>query len=168
MTGLKRAFAVCVSTVILGMQFWVILPPDPSGRWKEKFWPFVRYPMYAIPKYRGDVIAAYRLTGNPCMGGPAREISLSELGLGLWVFIGQARAISAKRSADPDQWSRPPEQAARNIDILTELVRSHIPEPICTVHLWEQAIVLGEPGDPYNAPWALMRSWPVSYEEKVQ
>jgi hypothetical protein len=164
MTALKRAFAVSVSVVILGMQLWVILPPQESARWKERwFWPFMRYPMYSVPKYKGDVFASYQLTGTPCAGGLNREIDRSELGMSFFVFLRHARPIAGHRSVDPNQWTRPPERTDYYRDIVTGLVRSSVQEPICTLHLWEQPIVLGETDDPYNAPWNLLRSWPVPH-----
>lgn len=161
MLTIKRLLAACAAAAILGWQLWVILPPGPASRWKEYYWPFVNYPMYARAQYRGDVLGSYRMTGTPCAGGPEWELSAVDVGLRWFRFRGHLTRVAGSASADPQLHTVPPDDTEDYASRLARLVRSQVTEPICTLHVWEQAIVLGEADDPRAVPWERLRSWDV-------
>ncbi len=155
--SVRKLFAVTVSAAVLGAQLWAILPPGYRATQKNRYWPFLDYPMYSNARYRGAVIVQHRLFGIPCHGEGERPVTRTDLRTAptnlvhlLWTVTAQVSAdTSLKRSA-----FRSPLASALARDSLDAVVRLYLPGAFCRLKVKEQAVVVGE-----SIPADLERLW---------
>lgn len=155
--NLRKAFAVAVSTAILGAQSGAVVLGS------DYYWPFIDYPMYSRAAHVGDAVARYELRGLSCDASrQSFVISNNALRLGPYRFENFLRAVAARQSADSQRRSSV-QAADRAAQYLSELIELQIERPVCAVQVWEQSLLIGDKlPQGFAVPWKLMHEWQVA------
>ena len=149
----RKAFAIGLSAGILGLQAYLIIPPQPQKRYRT--WPFLDYPMYSRSHPATAVFRHYELRGQPCDGSPMRRLPASEVRMEDFVYW------ETLASAAGEQRGRgSPERAMERLSAViggTVGRRS----AMCHAAVWRQEHpVRGFRGP--DAPWTQVRAWPLT------
>lgn len=154
---IRKLVASLIIAGVLSFQLVALASAKFSTGW---YWPFMAYPMYSMPHYRGEVFVQHRIVGVPCAGGEQpREIGHADLGLKRFAYYDQLRRVAGPQSAarqDPSRLDGEVSAAARRE--LSLLMSHQLAEPYCRAQLWERSAVLGEPL-PADPPWKLLLEW---------
>lgn len=143
----SKFLAGCVACVILLPSLWAGLPLN--ARYKGWYWPFIDYPMYSKPHYRGESFPMHELRVRPCAADSSIAVDHLTLGFRIFRFWRLLHSVADERPG-----------AAEARQHLATAIRRKLPEPACGAEVWERRYVLGEEGlvdrDP---PLRMIRRW---------
>ena len=159
---LRKAYAVAISAVVLGLQFWVIVPPRGYNAW---YWPFVDYPMYSAPRYAGDQFRYHELRALPCdTAAPPLVVDYKRLRVTKFRFYAllahSSRIVRAELTTDTSDTT---------LALLRRLVGDRVGGAYCTVELLERRFTIPKSGPvEREPPWRRVYAWPLDAGDTLQ
>jgi hypothetical protein len=128
-----KAFAVACIVLVLGAQAALIFPPGKQPR--NRYWPFLNYPMYSPAKHLGDSLILPELRAVPC---DIPDSSLPVPATTLHVDLGRYWQML-------QGLTRPPRREAM-LDTLSRLTQSAMHGNVCALELWREVFVVDQRG----------------------
>jgi len=145
----RKAFAIGCIAFILGAQAWTIFPPGRAPR--NRYWPFLDYPMYGNAHHRGDSIVLQDLRAVRCDSpDTAVIIPASALRVQQWRYWTMLDRLAHSPDGEP------------MLDTLGYLTHSAAQADVCALEVWRQVLVVERRGVRLeDHPWIRFRRWTI-------
>ena len=146
---MPKAFAVACIVVVLGAQAAVVFPPGKQAR--NRYWPFLNYPMYSAANHLGDSLVYLELRAVPC---DMPDSTLPVPATTLHVNLGRYRQML-------NGLTRSPRREVK-LDTIRRLTESGMRRNVCALELWRQVFFVERRGVRIeDRPWVRYARWKV-------
>jgi hypothetical protein len=149
---LPKVVAASVCAAVLGAQLWVSIPISKELRgW---YWPFLPYPMYAVPHNRSAYFIAPELRVAVCGHSQLTTVmGQGELGVGSEMLTTMLTGIAHNPSAPA---------AARSTAQLSRAIEAQFPGRYCTASMWLRVVKVADTSTHHvTGPMRLTLTWPI-------